>query len=82
MLRSSKNADQRKQWWYRVAGYSAVANILTSTGVQTAFSLTWKNWVKIIVTSSVVHLDFLPDPDPDPGGERLVGYSFQSITIT
>ena len=25
MLRSSKNADQRKQWWYRVAGYSAVA---------------------------------------------------------
>ena len=24
MLRSSKNADQRKQWWYRVAGYSAV----------------------------------------------------------
>ena len=21
MLRSSKNADQRKQWWYRVAGY-------------------------------------------------------------
>ena len=27
MLRSSKNADQRKQWWYRVAGYSAVAPI-------------------------------------------------------
>ena len=26
MLRSSKNADQRKQWWYRVAGYSAVEN--------------------------------------------------------
>ena len=26
MLRSSKNADQRKQWWYRVAGYSAVPN--------------------------------------------------------
>ena len=25
MLRSSKNADQRKQWWYRVAGYSAVS---------------------------------------------------------
>ena len=25
MLRSSKNAGQRKQWWYRVAGYSAVA---------------------------------------------------------
>ena len=25
MLHSSKNADQRKQWWYRVAGYSAVA---------------------------------------------------------
>ena len=25
MLRSSKNADQREQWWYRVAGYSAVA---------------------------------------------------------
>ena len=24
MLRSSKNADQRKQWWYRVVGYSAV----------------------------------------------------------
>ena len=21
MLRSSKNADQRKQWWYRVTGY-------------------------------------------------------------
>jgi len=26
LLRSSKNADQRKQWWYRVAGYSAVAH--------------------------------------------------------
>ena len=35
MLRSSKNADQRKQWWYRVAGYSAVAPkhvILTVNG--------------------------------------------------
>ena len=30
MLRSSKNADQRKQWWYRVAGYSAVAPSLTA----------------------------------------------------
>ena len=27
MLRSSKNANQRKQWWYRVAGYSAVSPI-------------------------------------------------------
>ena len=32
MLRSSKNADQRKQWWYRVAGYSAVAPKFSSTG--------------------------------------------------
>ena len=31
MLRSSKNADQWKQWWYRVAGYSAVAPISQST---------------------------------------------------
>ena len=28
MLRSSKNADQRKQWWYRVGGYSAVAPLV------------------------------------------------------
>ena len=27
MLRSSENADQRKQWWYRVEGYSAVLSL-------------------------------------------------------
>ena len=34
MLRSSKKADQRKQWWYRVAGYSAVAPQLDKESLE------------------------------------------------
>ena len=46
MLRSSKNADQRKQWWYRVAGYSAVAPSCLHTVANRFFNAVCSTKVK------------------------------------
>ena len=53
MLRSSKNANQRKQWWYRVAGYSAVAPHQDPSTNLIQLTLTLKMTTAQVVETSV-----------------------------
>ena len=70
MLRSSKNADQRKQWWYRVAGYSAVApNVHAILDVNRSTTV----WHKIFAGSKFGDFcSFSSDPQKEvPANKKL-----------